>query len=84
MVAMPHAKVVLAVHQLCLDLTRAPSVVARNLQCDLVREVATQEKCHWSHAGKSFKRAGVGTNGILECGFLSENAHRTNASGVGW
>jgi hypothetical protein len=23
------------------------------------------------------KRAGVGTNGILECGFLSKNAHRT-------
>jgi hypothetical protein len=24
-----------------------------------------------------FKRAGVGTNGIIECGFLPKNAHRT-------
>jgi hypothetical protein len=26
-----------------------------------------------------FKRAGVGTNGILECKFLSENTHRAIA-----
>jgi hypothetical protein len=38
--------------------------------------VNTREECHWSHACSSFKRAGVGTNGILECKFLSKNAHR--------
>jgi hypothetical protein len=32
--------------------------------------VDTREECYWSHACKSFKPAGVGTNGILECKFL--------------
>jgi hypothetical protein len=57
-----------------------PSVFGRNLQCELVRKVDTREECHWSHAYKSFKRAGVETNGILECKFLSKNAHRA----IGW
>jgi hypothetical protein len=35
---------------------------------------------HCSHACKSFKRAGVGTNGILECKILPENTHRTSVS----
>jgi hypothetical protein len=54
-----------------------PSVFERNLQCQPVRGVNTREECHWSHTCKSFKRAGVGTNCILECNFLSKNAHRT-------
>jgi hypothetical protein len=29
------------------------------------------------HTPARFKRAGVGTNGILECKFMSENAQRT-------
>jgi hypothetical protein len=51
----------------------APSVFEHNLQCEPVRKVETREECHWSHV----KRAGVGTNGILDGTFLSENAHRT-------
>jgi hypothetical protein len=54
-----------------------PSVFGRNLQCEPVRGVDTREECHWSHACKRFKRARVGTNGILECKFLSKNEHRT-------
>jgi hypothetical protein len=53
-------------------------VFARSLSCEPVRKVGTREECHWSHACKSFKRAGAGTNGILECKFLPENAHRTS------
>ena len=37
-----------------------------------VRGVNTRDECHWSHACKSFKRAGVGNNGILDCKFLSK------------
>jgi hypothetical protein len=44
---------------------------------------ATREECHWSHACKSVKRTGVGSNGILECKFLSENADRTRSSTAG-
>jgi hypothetical protein len=44
-----------------------PSVFGHNLQWQLVRGVNSREECHWSHACKSFKRAGMGTNGILEC-----------------
>jgi hypothetical protein len=40
--------------------------------------VDTGEKCHWSHACKSFTRTCVGSNDILECKIPSENAHRTN------
>jgi hypothetical protein len=54
-----------------------PSVLRHNLQCQPVRGVNFREECHWSHACKSFKRTCVGSNGILECKFLSENAHRT-------
>jgi hypothetical protein len=39
--------------------------------------VTTREEWHWTHACKSFKRAGVGTNGIVECNFLPKNAHHT-------
>jgi hypothetical protein len=49
-----------------------PSVFGRKLQCQPVR-VNTREECHWSHACTSFKRSkGVGTNGTIECKFLSE------------
>jgi hypothetical protein len=54
------------------------SVFERNLQCEPVSGVNTGEECHWSHACKSFKRAGVGTNGILECKPLPKNAHRSS------
>jgi hypothetical protein len=47
------------------------------------RGVNTREECHWAHACKSFKRTCVGSNGILECKFLSENAHRDLVWG-GW
>jgi hypothetical protein len=58
-----------------------PSVFGRNLQGELLRKVDTREEWHWSHAcslepARLFKRAGVGTNGIIECTFLSKNAHR--------
>jgi hypothetical protein len=32
-----------------------------------VRAVHSREECCWSHECKSVQRAGVGTNGILEC-----------------
>jgi hypothetical protein len=54
----------------------SPSVFGRNLQCKPVRGVNFREECHWSHAWKSFKQTCVGSNGILECKILSENAHR--------
>jgi hypothetical protein len=47
-----------------------------------VRKVTTREECYWSHAWKSFKRAGVGTHGTLECKDLSENTHRTRKCAV--
>jgi hypothetical protein len=55
-------------------------VFERNLRYQPVRGVDSLEECHWSHACKSFKRTGVGSNGILECKFLSENAHRTSST----
>jgi hypothetical protein len=39
-----------------------------------------RKECHWPHACSSFKRTCGGYNGILECKFLSENAHRTPGS----
>jgi hypothetical protein len=48
-----------------------PSVFGRNLQCELVRKVDTREECHWSHAC-SLEASRRGTNGILECKFLSK------------
>jgi hypothetical protein len=51
-----------------------------NFQCQLVRKANTREECHWAHACKSFKSAGVGTNSILECKFESKNAHRARHS----
>jgi hypothetical protein len=36
------------------------------------KKVDTREECHWAHACKSFKRAGVGTNGFLEGKILSK------------
>jgi hypothetical protein len=39
-------------------------VFGRNLRCQPVRGVSTQEECHWSHACKSFKQSkGVKLNG---------------------
>jgi hypothetical protein len=46
-------------------LSQAPSEFGQNLPCQPVKRVSTREKCHWSHACTSFKRACVGTNGIL-------------------
>ena len=37
------------------------------------KKVDTREEFYWSHACKSFKRAGMGTNGFLEGKFLSKN-----------
>jgi hypothetical protein len=63
-------------HELSVQL--APSVFARNLQYEPVRNVGTREECHWSHAWQRFKRStGVKLNGIIECKFLSKNADRT-------
>jgi hypothetical protein len=41
--------------------------------------VNIREEHPWPHSYKSFKRAGIGTNGIIEWTFLSKNAHRTKA-----
>jgi hypothetical protein len=54
-----------------LLLLRMPSVFGRNLQCELVRKVNTPEECHWPHA-ISLGASRRGTNGILECKFLSK------------
>jgi hypothetical protein len=50
-----------------------------NLQCEPVRGVNTREEYHWRHmhARASSKQAGVGTNVIFECRFLSKRAHHT-------
>jgi hypothetical protein len=73
------AHLVVGVRHLTLQVRRVPAVFGRNLQCKpVIRGVNTREECHWSHACKSFKRAGVGTNGIIECRFLPKNAHRTS------
>jgi hypothetical protein len=53
-----------------------PSVVRHNLQCQLEKEW-TPERNTIGHTHACFKQTGVGSNGILECKFLSENAHRT-------
>jgi hypothetical protein len=37
--------------------------------------VDTREEYYWAHACKSFKRAGAGTDSILERELLSKNAH---------
>jgi hypothetical protein len=58
-----------------------PLVFARNLQCELVRKGGTREDYAFGRTPVCFKRAGVGTNGILECKFLSENEHRAGAVG---
>jgi hypothetical protein len=55
-----------------LPFPTVPSVFGRNLQCGPVRGANAREECRWSHACKSFKLAGVRTNGILECKFLPE------------
>jgi hypothetical protein len=61
-----------------------PSVFGRNLQCKLVREM-NSERNAIGYTHLRFKRTCVGSNGILECKFLSENAHRTPVeSRSGW
>jgi hypothetical protein len=40
------------------------------------KRVDAREECHWVHVWQRFKRAGVGTNGILESKFLPKKAHR--------
>jgi hypothetical protein len=47
-----------------------PAVFGRNLQCQPVRGVRKPEKKAIGHTLARFKRAGVGTNGILECKVL--------------
>jgi hypothetical protein len=55
----------------------APSVVGPNLPYQQpVRGVHSREECYWSHACSL--QTCVRSNGILECNFLSENAHRTS------
>jgi hypothetical protein len=54
-------------------------VFGRNLQCELVKK-GTPERNVIGHTPARFKRAGVGTNGILECKFLSKNAHRAESA----
>jgi hypothetical protein len=44
--------------------------------------VTTQEACSLSRTHQSFKRGGVGTNGIFESNILSKNEHRTRDSPV--
>jgi hypothetical protein len=44
-----------------------------------MNSVTTPERNAVGHMNYRFKRAGVGTNGIIECKFLSKNAHRTGA-----
>jgi hypothetical protein len=56
--------------------------VATQFTVSTDKRVNFREECYWSHACKSFKRTCVGSNGILECKFLSENAHRTEV--VSW
>jgi hypothetical protein len=55
-----------------------PSVFERDLQCELLRKVDTERNVI-GHTHVRFKRTCMGSNGILERGFLSENAHRTAA-----
>jgi hypothetical protein len=57
-----------------------PSVFGRISHCKQVRGVNFRVECHWSHACKSFRRTCVGSNGIIECKFLSENAHRAKSA----
>ena len=61
---------------------RVRTNVLQYLQRQLIRGVHTREECHWSHACKSFKRADVGTNGILKCKILSKNEHRARVCGT--
>jgi hypothetical protein len=44
--------------------------VATEFTASKSKKVTSREECHWSHACKSFKQAGLGTNGILECKFM--------------
>jgi hypothetical protein len=53
--------------------------VQHDIQCQQVRGVNAREMNAIGHTPARFKRAGVGTNGILECKYLSKNAHRTPA-----
>jgi hypothetical protein len=59
-----------------------PSVFGRNLQSETVRKW-TPERNAMGHTPDHFKRAGVGTNGIRECKFLSETVHRALELGTG-
>jgi hypothetical protein len=50
--------------------------VATQFTASTGKRVNVREKCHWSHACKSFKRTCVGSNSIPGCTLLSKNAHR--------
>jgi hypothetical protein len=52
-------------------------VIGRNLQCEPVRKWTPERNAIGRTPGR-LKRAGVGTNGILECKCLSKTPHRTN------
>jgi hypothetical protein len=53
--------------------------VATQFTAPTGKKVTTREEWHWPHACKSYTRASVGTNGILECKILLENELRTPA-----
>jgi hypothetical protein len=63
-----------------LNHLRAFSVSERFMMTTVVSSGRSREEWHWSHAWQSFKRTCVGSNGILECRFVPENAHRTAAA----
>jgi hypothetical protein len=51
------------------NIAALPLVFRRNLQCQPVR-ASDRPRGNWPHACSLQKRAGVGTNGILECKLL--------------
>jgi hypothetical protein len=44
------------------------------------KKVDSRKVCYWSHACKSCKTAGMGTNGIRECTIVFNPEHRTPAA----
>jgi hypothetical protein len=64
---------------LAFSLTSFASVLRRSLRCQPVRGVNTREECHRAHACKSFKQAGVETDGqTRELTNPSANAHHAS------
>jgi hypothetical protein len=55
-----------------------PSVFGQNFQSQSIRKNCHLRGMVLAIRMQSFKRAGVGTNGNIECKFLSGNAHWTS------